>query len=110
VGWALSAARPDEHDPKMGILAPRSGRRHSFARHILANWVPINGVSLWLGHASRQTALLYLRLFRHRCLRCVRLNLMVNDPTGVWDDRDIADANFRLAAPAYRNQNIGGGR
>ena len=36
--------------------------RHSFARHMLANGVPINTLSLWLGHSSLQTTLIYLRL------------------------------------------------
>ncbi len=36
--------------------------RHSAARHWLANGVPINQVSLWLGHASLQTTLIYLQL------------------------------------------------
>ena len=36
--------------------------RHSAARHWLAHGVPINVVSLWLGHASIQTTLIYLRL------------------------------------------------
>ncbi len=36
--------------------------RHSAARHWLANGVPINKVSVWLGHASIQTTLIYLRI------------------------------------------------
>ena len=36
--------------------------RHSAARHWLANGVPINKVSLWLGHASLQTTLVYLAI------------------------------------------------
>ena len=34
--------------------------RHSAARHWLAEGVPINHVSKWLGHASIQTTLIYL--------------------------------------------------
>ena len=34
--------------------------RHSAARHWLANGVPINVVSRWLGHAPIQTTLIYL--------------------------------------------------
>jgi len=36
--------------------------RHSFARHVLASGVPINRVSVWLGHASLQTTLIYLQI------------------------------------------------
>ena len=36
--------------------------RHSAARHWLANGVPINKVSLWLGHANLQTTLIYLAI------------------------------------------------
>lgn len=36
--------------------------RHSAARHWLANGVPINVVSQWLGHSSLQTTLIYLQL------------------------------------------------
>ena len=36
--------------------------RHSCARHWLANGIPINYVSRWLGHASIQSTLVYLEL------------------------------------------------
>lgn len=36
--------------------------RHSAARHWLMNGVPINLVSVWLGHASLQTTLVYLQI------------------------------------------------
>ena len=36
--------------------------RHSAARHWLMNGVPINLVSVWLGHASLQTTLVYLKI------------------------------------------------
>ena len=36
--------------------------RHSAARHWLASGVPINYVSLWLGHSSIQTTLIYLEI------------------------------------------------
>jgi integrase/recombinase XerD len=36
--------------------------RHSAARHWLASGVPINYVSLWLGHSSIQTTLIYLQV------------------------------------------------
>lgn len=45
--------------------------RHSAARHWLANGVPINVVSRWLGHASIQTTLIYLEI--------------LPDPTGFMD-------------------------
>ena len=35
---------------------------HSAARHWLANRVPINVVSRWLGHAHLQTTLIYLNI------------------------------------------------
>ena len=36
--------------------------RHSYARHMLANGVPINVLSRWLGHRSIDTTLVYLEL------------------------------------------------
>ena len=42
--------------------------RHSYARHLLLNGIPINYLSRWLGHSSIQTTLIYLEL--------------VPDPTG----------------------------
>lgn len=52
---------------ELGAIAP--GRkvgthtlRHSAARHWLASGVPINYVSAWLGHASLQTTLVYLKV------------------------------------------------
>ena len=42
--------------------------RHSYARHLLMNGIPINYLSSWLGHSSIQTKLIYLEL--------------VPDPTG----------------------------
>ena len=58
---------------KAGAIA--SGRRisnhtlrHSYARHLLMNGIPINYLSRWLGHSSIQTTLIYLEL--------------VPDPTG----------------------------
>ncbi len=50
-----------------GVLAP--GRkvsshtlRHSYARHLLAHGIPLNVLSLWLGHSSIETTLVYVRL------------------------------------------------
>ena len=36
--------------------------RHSFARHVLANGVPLNVLSRWLGHRSVATTFAYLEL------------------------------------------------
>ena len=36
--------------------------RHSYARHLLMNGIPINFLSRWLGHSSVQTTLIYLEL------------------------------------------------
>ena len=36
--------------------------RHSFARHLLANAVPLNVVSTWLGHARLATTMHYLEI------------------------------------------------
>ncbi|MDP2661282.1 MAG: site-specific integrase [Dehalococcoidia bacterium] len=36
--------------------------RHSAARHWLESGVPLNRVSVWLGHASLQTTLIYLEI------------------------------------------------
>ena len=64
-----AAARADE----LGAIPP--GRhlsnhtlRHSYARHLLVNWIPINYLSCWMGHSSIQPPPIYLEL--------------VPDPTG----------------------------
>ena len=62
--WAQTAV---SKATSAGLLPPgkRVGThtlRHSAARHWLASGVPINVVSLWLGHASIQTTLVYLKL------------------------------------------------
>ena len=36
--------------------------RHSYARHLLLNGIPINYLSRWLGHSSIQMTLIYLEL------------------------------------------------
>ena len=68
--WVQQAAARAQRD---GAIAP--GRnisnhtlRHSYARHLLTNGVPINYLSRWMGHSSIQTTLIYLEL--------------VPDPTG----------------------------
>ena len=68
--WVQAAVRRAEEP---GAIAPgkRVGThtlRHSYARHLLMNGIPINYLSRWLGHSSIQTTLIYLEL--------------VPDPTG----------------------------
>ena len=36
--------------------------RHSYARHMLLNGIPLNYLSRWLGHGRIQTTLVYLEL------------------------------------------------
>ena len=36
--------------------------RHSYARHLLSNGVPIHMLSVWLGHSSIETTLIYLKI------------------------------------------------
>ena len=68
--WVQAAVKRTE---ELGAIAPgkRVGThtlRHSYARHLLMNGIPINYLSRWLGHSSIQTTLIYLEL--------------VPDPTG----------------------------
>ena len=68
--WMQAAVKRAE---ELGAIAPgkRVGThtlRHSYARHLLMNGIPINFLSRWLGHSSIQTTLIYLEL--------------VPDPTG----------------------------
>ena len=68
--WVQAAVKRAE---ELGALSPgkRVGThtlRHSYARHLLMNGIPINYLSRWLGHSSIQTTLIYLEL--------------VPDPTG----------------------------
>ena len=68
--WVKTAVRRAE---ELGAISPgkRVGThtlRHSYARHLLMNGIPINYLSRWLGHSSIQTTLIYLEL--------------VPDPTG----------------------------
>ena len=68
--WVKAAVKRAE---ELGAIAPgkRIGThtlRHSYARHLLLNGIPINYLSSWLGHSSIQTTLIYLEL--------------VPDPTG----------------------------
>ena len=69
--WVQAAVKRAE---ELGAIAPgkRVGThtlRHSYARHLLMNGIPINYLSRWLGHSSiRETTLIYLEL--------------VPDPTG----------------------------
>ena len=62
--WVQAAVRRAE---ELGAIAPgkRVGThtlRHSFARQLLMNGIPINYLSRWLGHSSIQTTLIYLEL------------------------------------------------
>ena len=68
--WVQAAA---ELATERGQLPPgrRVGThtlRHSYARHLLLNGIPLNYLSRWLGHADIKTTLIYLEL--------------VPDPTG----------------------------
>ena len=68
--WVKTAVKRTE---ELGAIAPGkhiSTRtlRHSYARHLLLNGIPINYLSSWLGHSWIQTTLIYLEL--------------VPDPTG----------------------------
>ena len=68
--WVKAAVRRAED---LGAISPgkRIGThtlRHSYARPLLMNGIPINYLSRWLGHSSIQTTLIYLEL--------------VPDPTG----------------------------
>ena len=52
---------------ELGALAPgrRVGThtpRHSHARHLLLNGIPLNYLSRWMGHADIKTTLVYLEL------------------------------------------------
>ena len=62
--WVAAAV---ERAVEAGVLAP--GRhvtshtfRHSYARHLLGNGIPLNVLSRWLGHRSIDTTLRYLAL------------------------------------------------
>ena len=62
--WVQAAVKRAE---ELGAIAPgkRVGThtlRHSYARHLLMNGIPINYLSRWLGHSSIQTTLVYLEL------------------------------------------------
>jgi len=62
--WVQAAVKRAE---ELGAIAPgkRVGThtlRHSYARHLLMNGIPINYLSRWLGHSSMQTTLIYLEL------------------------------------------------
>ncbi len=68
--WVKTAVKRAE---ELGAIAPGKQigthtLRHSYARHLLMNGIPINYLSRWLRHSSIQTTLIYLEL--------------VPDPTG----------------------------
>ena len=62
--WVKTAVKRAE---ELGTIAPGKHisthtLRHSYARHLLMNGIPINYLSRWLGHSSIQTTLIYLEL------------------------------------------------
>ena len=62
--WVKTAMKRAE---ELGAISPgkRMGThtlRHSYARHLLMNGIPINYLSRWLGHSSIQMTLIYLEL------------------------------------------------
>ena len=62
--WVKQAAFRAEVYGKL-TLGRRVGThtfRHSYARHLLMNGIPINHLSRWLGHASITPTLIYLEL------------------------------------------------
>ena len=68
--WVKAAVKRAE---ELGAISPGKRvsthtLRHSYARHLLMNGIPINYLSRWLGHSSIQTTLIYLEF--------------VPDPTG----------------------------
>ena len=62
--WVKAAVKRAE---ELGAISPGKRvsthtLRHSYARHLLMNGIPINYLSRWLGHSSIQTTLIYLEL------------------------------------------------
>ena len=62
--WVKTAVKRAE---ELGAIAPGKHisthtLRHSYARHLLLNGIPINYLSRWLGHSSIQTTLIYLEV------------------------------------------------
>ena len=62
--WVQAAVR---RAVELGAIVP--GRqvgthtlRHSYARHLLVNGIPLNYLSRWLGHSDIKTTLIYLEL------------------------------------------------
>ena len=62
--WVQAAVK---RAAELGAIAP--GRhvgthtlRHSYARHLLVNGIPLNYLSRWLGHSDIKTTLIYLEL------------------------------------------------
>ena len=62
--WVQQAARLaiDAGQLERGRRVGTHTLRHSYARHLLLNGIPLNYLSRWLGHASIQTTLIYLEL------------------------------------------------
>ena len=62
--WVQATVKRAE---ELGAIAPgnRIGThtlRHSYARHLIVNGIPVNYLSRWLGHSLIQTTLIYLEL------------------------------------------------
>ena len=68
--WVQAAARlaTERGQLESGRHVGTHTLRHSYARHLLMNGIPLNYLSRWLGHADIKTTLIYLEL--------------VPDPTG----------------------------
>ena len=83
--WVQAAVKRAE---ELGAIAPgkRVGThtlRHSYARHLLMNGIPINYLSRWLGHNSIQTTLIYIELVPDRrgvWRLCVRTQCLSDEP------------------------------
>ena len=62
--WVQLAAKRaiDAGQLDRGLHVGTHTLRHSYARHLLLNGIPLNYLSRWLGHASIQTTLIYLEL------------------------------------------------
>ena len=60
--WVKTAVKRAE---ELGAISPGKQvsthtLRHTYARHLLMNGIPINYISRWLGHSSIQMTLIYL--------------------------------------------------
>ena len=69
--------------------------RHSYARDLLLNGVPINYLSRWLGHKSIQTTLIYLELVPDPAGQLVGVTSTKGEPSGI---------NAPRICPAWNDQ------